>query len=77
MGTLVVFVLRRFTFVVPTAEFELTALQVQFQDKMESFFLAETLKYAFLLFSNDEQLLPLSRFVFNTEAHPLPIATAE
>uniref|UniRef100_A0A1A9WIR0 alpha-1,2-Mannosidase n=1 Tax=Glossina brevipalpis TaxID=37001 RepID=A0A1A9WIR0_9MUSC len=37
-----------------------------------SFFLAETLKYLYLLFSNDS-LLPLDEWVFNTEAHPLPI----
>jgi mannosidase alpha-like ER degradation enhancer 2 len=39
-------------------------------DAMESFFLAETLKYAFLLFSSDE-VLDLSEVVFNTEAHPI------
>ena len=44
-------------------------------DKMESFFLAETLKYLFLLFS-DEDVLPLDKWVFNTEAHPLPIWTS-
>ncbi|CAL8317830.1 unnamed protein product [Lota lota] len=43
------------------------------RDKMESFFLGETLKYLFLLFSNDTDLLSLDKFVFNTEAHPLPI----
>lgn len=42
-------------------------------DKMESFFLGETLKYLFLLFSDDDKLLPLHDWVFNTEAHPLPI----
>jgi len=42
------------------------------RDKMESFFLAETLKYLFLLFSDDD-VLPLDEYVFNTEAHPLPI----
>ena len=41
-------------------------------NKMESFFLAETLKYLFLLFA-DNNLLPLDRWVFNTEAHPLPV----
>ena len=41
-------------------------------DQQESFFLAETLKYAFLLFS-DGDLLPLDEWVFNTEAHPVPI----
>ena len=43
------------------------------RDKMESFFLAETLKYLYLLFSDDDQLFPLDKYVFNTEAHPLPI----
>ncbi|AWP06495.1 putative endoplasmic reticulum mannosyl-oligosaccharide 1-2-alpha-mannosidase-like [Scophthalmus maximus] len=43
------------------------------QDKMESFFLGETLKYLYLLFADDLDLISLDRFVFNTEAHPLPI----
>ena len=43
-----------------------------YRDKMESFFLGETLKYLFLLFS-DIDIVPLDKFVFNTEAHPLPI----
>lgn len=43
------------------------------RDKMESFWLAETLKYFFLLFSDDPDLVPLDEFVFNTEAHPFPI----
>jgi hypothetical protein len=71
------------------------------RDKMESFFLAETLKYLYLTFaeppdrclhlscapgagtaqqqSRPQQqagrraLLPLDRFVFTTEAHPLPV----
>lgn len=38
-------------------------------NSMPSFFLAETLKYLFLLFS-DDSVLPFSDFVFNTEAHP-------
>ncbi|KAK2723552.1 mannosyl-oligosaccharide alpha-1,2-mannosidase IA-like [Artemia franciscana] len=38
----------------------------------QSFFLAETLKYLYLLFS-DDQLISLDQWVFNTEAHPLPI----
>ncbi|XP_021572497.1 endoplasmic reticulum mannosyl-oligosaccharide 1,2-alpha-mannosidase, partial [Carlito syrichta] len=45
------------------------------RDKMESFFLGETLKYLFLLFSDDPALLSLDTYVFNTEAHPLPIWT--
>jgi len=47
------------------------------KDKMESFFLGETLKYLFLLFSNDCSILPLDQWVFNTEAHPLPIWTTK
>uniref|UniRef100_A0A8B9X7I6 alpha-1,2-Mannosidase n=1 Tax=Bos mutus grunniens TaxID=30521 RepID=A0A8B9X7I6_BOSMU len=43
------------------------------RDKMESFFLGETLKYLYLLFSDDPDLLSLDTYVFNTEAHPLPI----
>jgi len=45
----------------------------QYRNKMESFWLGETLKYFYLLFSDDPKLIPLDRFVFNTEAHPLPI----
>jgi len=41
-------------------------------DDMETFFLSETLKYLYLLFS-DPATLPFDRYVFNTEAHPLPI----
>jgi mannosyl-oligosaccharide alpha-1,2-mannosidase len=40
-------------------------------DKMESFFLAETLKYLFLLFDPDTPIDILNTHVFNTEAHPL------
>ncbi|KAF9285196.1 mannosyl-oligosaccharide alpha-1,2-mannosidase [Mortierella alpina] len=47
---------------------------VRFSDKMETFFLAETLKYFYLLFGSDD-VLPLDKYVFNTEAHPLPIFT--
>jgi mannosyl-oligosaccharide alpha-1,2-mannosidase len=41
-------------------------------DKMQSFFLAETLKYLYLLFS-PSSVIPLDEWVFNTEAHPLRI----
>ena len=41
------------------------------RDNMESFWLAETLKYFYLLFSDDD-FFPLDKVVFNTEAHPLP-----
>jgi mannosyl-oligosaccharide alpha-1,2-mannosidase len=39
---------------------------------MQSFFLAETLKYFYLLFA-DKELFSLKEMVFNTEAHPFPI----
>ena len=47
------------------------------EDKMESFFLAETLKYLYLLFSDEEALAltgnkkPGEYFVLNTECHPI------
>ncbi|KAI9505485.1 hypothetical protein GGI25_001012 [Coemansia spiralis] len=41
-------------------------------DSMESFFLAETLKYLYLLFSPTD-LISLDEYVFNTEAHPFKI----
>eukprot|EP00698_Gefionella_okellyi_P012129 TRINITY_DN3238_c0_g1_i2.p1 TRINITY_DN3238_c0_g1~~TRINITY_DN3238_c0_g1_i2.p1 ORF type:complete len:551 (+),score=95.88 TRINITY_DN3238_c0_g1_i2:78-1655(+) len=44
----------------------------QKDDQMQSFFLAETLKYLYLLFSED-WLIPLDEWVFNTEAHPLHV----
>ncbi|XP_062509580.1 endoplasmic reticulum mannosyl-oligosaccharide 1,2-alpha-mannosidase-like isoform X2 [Corticium candelabrum] len=47
----------------------------QYKDKMESFFLGETLKYLYLLFEEDFSVISLDEFVFNTEAHPLPIWT--
>ncbi len=39
-------------------------------DRMESYFLAETLKYLYLLFAPAETL-DFSTVTFNTEAHPL------
>ena len=44
-----------------------------YADKLESFFLSETLKYLYLLFNDDNTLIPLDKYVFNTEGHPLPI----
>ncbi|CAK9146084.1 unnamed protein product [Ilex paraguariensis] len=41
---------------------------------MQSFFLAETLKYLYLLFS-PSSIIPLDEWVFNTEAHPLKIVS--
>ncbi|XP_054153998.1 mannosyl-oligosaccharide 1,2-alpha-mannosidase IA-like [Oppia nitens] len=45
-------------------------------DVQQSFFLAETLKYLYLIFSSDD-LLPLNQWVFNTEAHPLPLISMD
>jgi mannosidase alpha-like ER degradation enhancer 2 len=39
-------------------------------DRMESYFLAETLKYLYLLFAHPEAL-DFKSVVFNTEAHPI------
>lgn len=39
---------------------------------MQSFFLAETLKYLYLLYS-PPSVIPLDEWVFNTEAHPIKI----
>lgn len=47
-------------------------LPVTSDDVSQSWFFAETLKYFYLLFSPDEAM-DLSRWVFNTEAHPLAV----
>ena len=39
-------------------------------DRMESYFLAETLKYLYLLFAPPETL-DFDKVIFNTEAHPI------
>jgi mannosidase alpha-like ER degradation enhancer 2 len=39
-------------------------------DRMESYFMAETLKYLYLLFAPSE-ILPFNRVIFNTEGHPI------
>ena len=41
-------------------------------NKMQSFWLAETLKYLYLLFS-PSNTISLDEWVFNTEAHPFPL----
>ena len=51
------------------------ALPAKHLDKMESFWLSETLKYFWLLFSEDS-VLPLDEWVLNTEAHPFPVLEA-
>ena len=47
------------------------------EDKMESFFVAETLKYHFLLQTPGGNGVTLQTHVFNTEAHPLPLPTSQ
>ncbi|CAM9257753.1 unnamed protein product [Choristocarpus tenellus] len=42
------------------------------EDNLESFFLAETLKYLFLI-QDPDHIVDLTKVVFNTEAHPLRI----
>lgn len=51
---------------------DVTTLPPQRRDKMETFFLGETLKYLYLLFG-ETTLVPLDKFVFNSEGHPFPI----
>lgn len=43
------------------------------ENRMETFFTAETLKYLYLLFDPDNKHVSLATHVFNTEAHPLSI----
>ena len=47
----------------------------QKEDYMESFWMAETLKYFYLCFANTD-LISLDDFVLNTEAHPLRLSKA-
>lgn len=48
---------------------DVTATVPVLKDSMESFWLAETLKYFYLLFSEPD-VISLDEWVFNTEAHP-------
>jgi hypothetical protein len=51
---------------------DVTVATPEHDDAMQSFFLAETLKYLYLLYS-PKTLLPLDKYVFTTEGHPLLI----
>lgn len=51
---------------------DVTVVPATLDDSMPSWLLAETLKYLFLLFSEDSAL-DLDEFVLNTEAHPLRV----
>jgi mannosyl-oligosaccharide alpha-1,2-mannosidase len=47
-----------------------TVLNPVKKDSMESFWMAETLKYFYLIFAEPD-LISLDDYVLNTEAHPL------
>ncbi|XP_059093383.1 ER degradation-enhancing alpha-mannosidase-like protein 3 [Tigriopus californicus] len=50
---------------------------LQKEDRMDSFVLAETFKYLYLLFAEEQDLiLDINTFVFTTEAHLLPLSLA-
>ncbi|KAI0521033.1 family 47 glycosyl hydrolase [Xylaria bambusicola] len=51
------------------ADVTVDASETEKTDSMESFWLAETLKYFYLIFSPPD-LISLDEYVFNTEAHP-------
>jgi mannosyl-oligosaccharide alpha-1,2-mannosidase len=48
---------------------DVTKTTPELSDSMESFWLAETLKYFYLLFA-EEGVVSLDEWVLNTEAHP-------
>jgi mannosyl-oligosaccharide alpha-1,2-mannosidase len=50
-------------------------IPVTYRDMMESFLLSETLKYLYLLLADDQTMIPLDKYVFNTEAHAFPISS--
>ncbi|KAK0487864.1 glycoside hydrolase [Armillaria novae-zelandiae] len=51
---------------------DVDTVPVSLEDKQETFFMSATLKYLYLTFTDDD-VLPLKDYVFNTEAHPLPV----
>jgi mannosyl-oligosaccharide alpha-1,2-mannosidase len=58
------------------AVLDVTVLGAKKEDYMESFWMAETLKYFYLCFA-DPVLISLDEFVLNTEAHPFRFTTAD
>jgi mannosyl-oligosaccharide alpha-1,2-mannosidase len=56
-----------------SAILDVTLVGSRKEDYMESFWLAETLKYFYLCFS-DTNLISLDDFVLNTEAHPFRLS---
>ncbi len=51
---------------------DVTSIGASAEDKQESFFLGETMKYLYLL-QSPHHGVSLEKYVFTTEAHPLPI----
>lgn len=51
---------------------DVSQVSAQIEDKMEGFFLTETLKFHYLL-QGPEHVLPLDEYVFSSEAHPFRI----
>lgn len=55
-----------------------SAGRINMSDKMESFHLAETMKYLYLIFyQGSRDVIDLREWVFNTEAHPLRAIRAD
>jgi mannosyl-oligosaccharide alpha-1,2-mannosidase len=55
---------------------DVTSTQRTPDDRMESFFLAETMKYLYLI-QDPDQPIDLFKYVFNTEAHPMRVWGAD
>jgi hypothetical protein len=51
---------------------DVTVTPAMLDDQQQTFFIAETLKYLYLTFT-DDSVVPLDSWVFTTEAHPLPV----
>ena len=50
---------------------------LQKEDRLDSFVLAETFKYLYLLFADDSDLiLDLNNWLFTTEGHLMPLSLA-
>jgi mannosyl-oligosaccharide alpha-1,2-mannosidase len=61
-----------FTQLNQTSVFDVDRIPVALDDRQQSFFIAEELKYFLLLFQ-DTHRIDLDMWIFNTEAHPLPV----
>ena len=46
----------------------------ELEDRLDSFVLAETFKYLYLMFADEEDVgIPIEGYVFTTEAHLIPL----